>query len=36
MRNKTKLCAQKLNYKLKKEGLIIGTRTIVRKSNRKD
>lgn len=28
MRNKTKLCAQKLNYKLKKEGLIIGTRTI--------
>lgn len=28
MRNKTKLCAQKLNYKLKKEGLVIGTRTI--------
>jgi len=28
MRNKTKLCAQKLNYKLKKEGLIIGVRTI--------
>jgi len=28
MRNKTKLRAQKLNYKLEKEGLIIGTRTI--------
>ena len=28
MRNKTKLCARKMNYKLKKEGISIGTRTI--------
>jgi len=28
MRNKTKLCAKKMNYKLKKEGINIGTRTI--------
>jgi len=28
LRNKTKLCALKLNYKLKKEGMKIGTRTI--------
>ncbi len=28
IRTKTKLCAQKLNYKLKKEGIAIGTRTI--------
>lgn len=28
LRNSTKLCAQKLNYKLKKEGINIGTRTI--------
>lgn len=28
MRNKTKLCARKMNYKLKKEGINIGTRTI--------
>lgn len=28
MRKKTKLCARKLNYKFKKEGMNIGTRTI--------
>jgi len=28
MRKDTKLCAQKLNYKLKKEGISIGTRTV--------
>lgn len=28
LRKKTKLCAQKLNYKFKKEGMDIGTRTI--------
>lgn len=28
LRNKTKLCALKLNYKLRKEGINIGTRTI--------
>lgn len=28
MRKKTKLCAKKLNYKLKKEGINIGTRTV--------
>ncbi|MFH1559762.1 MAG: leucine zipper domain-containing protein, partial [Patescibacteria group bacterium] len=28
MRNKTNLCAKKLNYKLKKEGIRIGTRTV--------
>ncbi len=28
LRKKTKLCAKKMNYKLKKEGISIGTRTI--------
>ena len=28
LRNKTKLCAKKMNYKLKKEGINIGTRTV--------
>jgi len=28
MRNKTKLCAKKMNYKLKKEGIDIGIRTV--------
>jgi transposase InsO family protein len=28
MRKETKLCAQKLNYKLRKEGMAVGTRTV--------